>query len=138
MTSFVTYLLIVIAAEAVTEIIGEAEVFASLRAGLKRLPGFLGWYLGGLFGCRYCLSVWVAFGAAIVYPWAIVPGDGWLTVVANFTVTAFSIHRLSNLAHEILNRLLDKQPFLISLLPRGDVPVESADEAHDENDQKLG
>lgn len=121
--SVIVYILIVIAAEAVTEIIGEAEIFASLRSGLKRLPWIFGGYLGGLFGCRYCLSVWAGFAGALAFPWRLIPGEGLEWVFADFAVKAFSMHRLANVLHETVNRFLDKQPFLISLLPQGEAPV---------------
>jgi len=129
------FLGILIAVEAVTEIIGEADVFAWLRNGLKRMPGIFGWYLGGLFGCRYCLSVWVSFAGAIVCP-RMIPGDEWYWMVADFAVKAFTLHRLSNVLHEGVNRFLTKQPFLISLIPMETVPMKKVKDFL--NDVMLG
>lgn len=72
-----------VAVEAVVEILLHSELFAWLRR--PSLP---------LFGCGWCLSVWVAAGAFGL----ILAGLWWLMV-------PIAIHRLSNVFHEIFGLL---------------------------------
>lgn len=102
----------IIATEAVIEIIVESKFFMGLRAWLtKKNPGFL----GKLFSCGYCMSVW--FGLlGLVLPgepiglWLDHPIAWWLDCVIRIMV----LHRLSNVHHELLQRWFDRQ--LISIV----------------------
>jgi len=98
----VTYVLfLVILTEALTEGATKSVLFKPLR---DKLSGFSNW-LKELLSCGYCFSLWVAFGvvflAQIHYS---LTGNQWVDLV----LTAFVVHRLSNILHNIIDKWTDK------------------------------
>ena len=103
-------LLIIIAVEAITEIIIDGDIFIKPRNWLAKLnPGFL----GKLLGCGYCLSVWIAIPFGIIY--SIYPNTIYYKVMM-ITVLIFIIHRLSNIIHDLFKRWFLRQPLVLHLL----------------------
>jgi hypothetical protein len=94
-------LLLVIFVEALTEILVESSIFERPRLYLAGKSGFL----GELIHCGYCTSVWVSFGVAWIAPLAI-SGFFWL----NYFLTAFILHRMSNMLHELISKWLGRRP----------------------------
>ena len=80
------WIVVIIAVEAVVEILVHSELLDSVRPtrGL----------LGKLFGCGWCLSVWVAAGACAL----VMLGLWWVLV-------PFAVARVANFTHEIYSRL---------------------------------
>lgn len=104
-------LLLVIAVEALTEILVDAEITKGFRRWLflkaapevpedhpaDKDPPIGPWifrFANDLFKCGYCASVWVAMPAALLSP---VQLSGYWLV--NWLVSLLIIHRLSNLFH---------------------------------------
>jgi len=94
-------LIIIIATEATTEIITKSELFKPLRAwlfkkgneGSKPLK-----FLHALLDCGYCTSVWVSLFMFCSY--LVLPQKGLILVLSILV-----IHRLSNLFHNIMDRI---------------------------------
>lgn len=104
-SSVFSWLAAIIAVEAFVEILIESELFIGLRAYLsKKNPSFL----GKLFSCGYCMSVW----AAILIGW-ILPGEPTGIMVLDIIIKTLCLHRLSNFVHEILVRLFNRIPFTV-------------------------
>lgn len=117
MTDLALFVLLVIAVEAVTEVLVAAKITDGLRAYLftRAFPpvpedhpegepppvGGRGWrFFQALLQCGYCTSVWVAMPFAIAAP-SLLP---WC---ANWLVMVFALHRLSNwlhVAYEIIKK----------------------------------
>ena len=110
MITVLTWILAALAIADISRIAVEEEVFEGFRKKLLSLPSVLGWYLGGLFSCGYCLSTYLSIAAAIVLPGAF---TGIWTV--DFIIRAFALHYLSFLFYEAFTRIKDRQPFMISL-----------------------
>ena len=94
--------LVVIAVEAITEIIVASDLFFNIRDKLStKFPESI----GKLVNCGYCASVWISMGAAFIAP-------GTLTkyMVVDIIIKIFAIHRLSNVFHEFMKRWLDRIP----------------------------
>ncbi len=104
-------LLLVIAVEALTEILVDAEITKGFRRWLflkaapevpedhpaGKDPPIGPWvfrFANDVFKCGYCASVWVAMPAALLSP--IQLGGHWSV---NWLVSLLVIHRLSNLFH---------------------------------------
>jgi hypothetical protein len=117
---FVTWFLVVIAIEALVEIVTEGEVFEGLRSRLEKLPGRLGWYAGGLSRCGYCFSVWASMPAALVVPGKILAGGAWWMVGGDLVLKVLILHRLSNLWHKATWRWFEMVPFILFLRPHSD------------------
>lgn len=128
-------LILVVATEAVTEILVEAKITNGLRAfiflkafpptpedSLKPLIGKWRWrFVHDLFSCGYCMSVWVAVVLAFLAPqwfsWSIV---NWLVMV-------FVIHRASNFSH-----------VLFSLIKKGRIRTYDIELTHKVTDGSTG
>jgi len=97
---------LVVATEAITEIIVDSEIMEPVRSFifLKSLTSsepavstVQPWaFIHRLIHCGYCASVWVAMAAAMLAPWVV---GYW---VLNWLVMVFVIHRLSNFFHIVL------------------------------------
>jgi len=110
-----------VAIEAITEIIVEGDIFFNFRNFLARKnPGFL----GKLFSCGYCVSVWVAvpFGLAISIRHTILlslfPEICKEVFEVYFAIilcvgSVFFMHRISNVVHEFFKRFFDRYPFVL-------------------------
>jgi hypothetical protein len=110
----IAFLLAIVVTEAVVEVLVASELVAPVRAAaLSRFPR-----AGVLFSCGYCLSVWAGVGAAYALGLSAGLGLG----AAEPLVLGLAAHRLSNLWHEILQRILHRLPFQIVVV-RKEVPV---------------
>ena len=81
-------ILCIIAAEAMTQLTCKAEIFNRLRNWFKSLCNFT----KELMECPYCVSVWVAAFATVLYV--------YYEFIYLFTI-GLVIHRLSNVLHDI-------------------------------------
>jgi hypothetical protein len=116
-----SWLVCVLAIEAITEIITSSKLFAPVRNWAARgiLPNpdiappnpatlpqshyFWIWFQG-LITCGYCTSVWVALVVAWYAP---IPEVSWLGTIPAYFIKVFALHRLANLFHiwfEIVRR----------------------------------
>ena len=98
--------ILVLFVEAVTEILVSSVIFQKPREFIYVRNGFL----GELVNCGYCTSVWVAAAVAWLYVLPICP---WFA--ANYIISTFVIHRLSNLLHELNNKWLSRRPFSMAV-----------------------
>jgi hypothetical protein len=110
----IAFLLAIVVAEAAVEVLVASELLAPLRAAaLSRFPR-----AGVLFSCGYCLSVWVGVGAA----YALGCSAGLELGLAEPLVLGLAVHRLSNLWHEVLQRILQRLPLQLVLV-RKELPA---------------
>jgi hypothetical protein len=84
----VKLILCIIAAEALTQLACKAEIFDRIREWLKSLCSFT--FL--LLTCPYCVSVWMAALATLMY---------FTWEYSQFFVIGLVIHRVSNFAHDL-------------------------------------
>lgn len=119
-------LLLIIFVEAVTEILVASSIFEKPRLYLAQKSGFL----GELIHCGYCTSVWVSLGVAWIIPITISP-----YFFLNYIITAFILHRLSNVIHELINKWLGRRPISFAvhkteavLMPNYALPEENYEE----------
>ena len=113
----IAFLLAVVLTEAVVEILVSAELLAPLREGLRsRFPR-----AGVLFTCGYCLSVWLGIAAAYALGCSAGLGLGR----AEPLVLGIAVHRISNLWHEFLQRILQRLPWQVVLV-RKELPENPA------------
>lgn len=99
---FITkFIFSIILTELFTELIVKSVIFKPVRDRIKSINT---WFKE-LMGCGYCISIWVAFGVVLlvqpVYP---LTGTTWI----DLPLTAFSVHRLSNILHNCIDKLTDK------------------------------
>ena len=87
-------IVIIIAVEAVTEIIGSSELFQPVRE-------MVFWYAPNTRLCKYCLSVWVASFFILFY-----------SPLIMMLAYIFMVHRLSNVFHEGASRWFKKKPIV--------------------------
>lgn len=127
-------LVLVVATEAVTEILVAAKITDGIRAFifLKAFPpvqenaepvvGKWQWrFMHDLFSCGYCLSVWVAALFACLAP-------QWFSlVIINWVVMVFVIHRASTLFH-----------VLFSLIKKGRIRTYDIELTHKVVDGSIG
>lgn len=105
MILFVIWLMAAVAIEGCVEIIVSSEFFIWLRAFFSKInPGFL----GKLFTCGYCMSVWVAAAAAYFIPGSLI-NDPIVDLILRWLV----LHRMSNLVHELLSRYFKRLPLVL-------------------------
>lgn len=110
----ISFLLAVVVTEAVVEVAVASVLLAPLRdAARSRFPR-----TGVLFSCGYCLSVWAGVGVA--YALGLTAGLG--LGMAEQLVLGLAVHRLSNLWHEVLQRILSRLPLQLVLV-RKEIPV---------------
>jgi hypothetical protein len=95
------FLTVTMAVEAFTEIIVNGDIFQDLRGWISRKSPFYGM----LVTCGYCLSVWTSMLFAGSIPFKIVP-----YVVFDYIIKLLVLHRLSNVVHELIIRLLNRIP----------------------------
>jgi len=102
----VTYIMLIIYIEAITEIIVSSDMplILWLRNWLYKVnPTFI----GKLFKCGYCFSVWVAMPFAFVAPGNITEIQ-FIDIIVKWMV----LHRLSNIMHEGFIRWLKRVPWV--------------------------
>lgn len=97
----IIWLVVLIGVEATTELIVASKIFFSLRTFISKRSKFI----GELFSCGYCLSVWVAFAGAFF-----VPGQ-WTNPYVDHFLKLLVLHRASNILHSIISRVLKRLPF---------------------------
>jgi hypothetical protein len=107
MTTILIWFAVVIAVEAFVEIVLDSDMplIAVIRNFLIKInPGFL----GKLLKCGYCFSVWVSIPVVFFLP-------GHLTNIfaIDIILKVLLLHRLSNIAHELMSRLFARLPFEI-------------------------
>lgn len=93
------FLMLVIAVEAITNILTKGEIFHSLQEWAEQRETFT----QKLFSCSYCLSVWVAallVGPCMLYPQ--VKACLWI----------FVVHRIANVFHTLYDYLQVKADIL--------------------------
>ena len=92
---------IVIACEAITELLTTGDIFTELRGWLSRKWNFM----SRLLACGYCFSVWPAMAIAWAVPLTI---TGYCLI--DIAIKIFAVHRLSNWFHEFMSRWLSRHP----------------------------
>lgn len=116
LTIIMAWLAVIVAVEAVTEIVVASKIFFPLRDWFSRNPDPKGFWakarswIGELLNCGHCASVWVALLAAHFAPTGACTGCvkyAWPI----FFIKVFVIHRLSNLMHELFSRWFSRSPF---------------------------
>ena len=91
--SIAIWVISIIAAEAMTEIITKSDILFPIRKFMDRInPKFL----GKLINCSYCTSVWVAMTIAWV-----LPGTVFNDIIFDIAIKTLCLHRLSNLFHKL-------------------------------------
>ena len=110
------WLLTVVAVEATVEIITSSALFEPFHMwlGHRTEKSRLAAFVSGLTNCGYCMSVWVAASLAWALP-EIAP-----YVIIDILIKTFAVHRLSNLWHEIITRILDRMPILLAFVRTDD------------------
>ena len=89
------WLLIIIAVEAITEILIDGVIFFKFREWIFNSKIT---FLTIIFSCGYCLSVWVSMG--FVYFLPSITG----ILIPDLIIKTFALHRLSNVYHELMKR----------------------------------
>ena len=85
-------LILILATEALTKLLRDAEIFNAPRAWLSGR-----WeLLDELISCGYCLSVWVAWAVLMLHFF----GFGWL-------ISLLALHRAANLFHDMFGIVTD-------------------------------
>lgn len=117
--NLIIWLITVLAVERITEIIINGAIFERPRHWILSKNNFF----SELFGCGYCMSVWIS----AIFAWAL-PGSFFNNEYLNIVVKIFAVHGLSNILHELFKRWLDKIPILLCLQrvePKQEVYYES-------------
>ena len=105
MGTIINAVLMIIAIEAVVEIIVQGDVFIGFRNWLARInPGFL----GKLIGCGYCMSVWASTVFVLVY--VLLPQYRHIEMIVVYILV---FHRLSNMIHELFHKWINRHPLVI-------------------------
>jgi hypothetical protein len=97
------FLLAIILTEAITEVVVKSEIFSPLRATVFHLGQdnkFFDW-LHNLLDCGYCFSMWSGMLIAILFfrnSHLVSSGVDWF-------LYAIVLHRLSNLFHNIMDKI---------------------------------
>jgi len=98
---FLQIICAVLLTEALTELIIKSEIVRPLRDLIKSK----GSWLGELFSCGYCFSVWAALGIVFLTNTRLpLTENYWL----DLTLMVFMVHRLSNYLHNFCDKWLDK------------------------------
>jgi hypothetical protein len=98
------FILAVILAEALTEILKEAVVLEPLRSPFRKWSKF-----DQFLSCGYCMSVWVGWGVAFLFRLEVGITVEWWWLEC--LVAGLVVHRISNIWHEAVVRWLGKHPF---------------------------
>ena len=99
------WLAAVVAVEAVTEIVVSSDMPLILWFRDK-CARYNPMFLGKMFSCGYCMSVWIAAMVA----WAL-PGHLTNYFVVDVIIKVFVLHRCSNVLHEAFSRWFKRLPF---------------------------
>lgn len=106
MSAIVTIALLVLAVEAITEILVTGSIFDKPREWLASKSSFF----GELIYCGYCTSVWVSASVAWI---SILELSGVLAV--DYFITVMVLHRSSNLLHELISKFLGRRPLSLAI-----------------------
>jgi hypothetical protein len=92
MEKIMVLVLLSLACESITEIVGGSELFKPLRSFFisREVP-----FISKLLQCKYCLSVWIAGLVASLWFFFVEPK----TNPVIFIFIIFAVHRVSNLYH---------------------------------------
>lgn len=105
--TLIAFIMLILAVEAVTEIIVASEAFTPFREKSFAIHP----KLGTLFSCGYCLSVWVA---TFFLSFMTIPGLTCYPIVSGLIVV-FAVHRLSGIWHEFISRWLNRAPIVLAI-----------------------
>jgi hypothetical protein len=121
-----SWLMAIVAVEAATEIVVSSKIFFGLRNALFRAP-LVGKFLGELFSCGYCFSVWVSASIAWALPGNILYGEH--AFLFNVAIRTLALHRVSNLLHGYIIQVTNRPPkvHMIRMVEDGE-PGEAAGE----------
>lgn len=113
MLIILSWFALAILTEAIVEIIVGSELLFTFRNFFAKInPGFL----GKLFTCGYCMSVWVASIIIVfVNPYCIVSEylrDYQFSYIIDIIIKILILHRISNIWHEALSRWFNKYPII--------------------------
>jgi heme exporter protein D len=103
----IIWLAVTIAVEALIELVVDSTM-PVLNWWRNQLNKWNPRFFGKLFSCGYCFSVWVAASVAWALPGSLVE-CWWLDII----IKTFLLHRLSNVMHKIISRLMNRLPFEI-------------------------
>lgn len=108
MDYIILLILLPIACEAITEIIGSSDVFKPLReyTESRKIP-----ILSNLLDCKYCLSVWISM--IIVMAYFVINVH---TCFIMYLIYVLVVHRLANLVHILMDCLIQYKYNLLSKL----------------------
>jgi hypothetical protein len=112
MNSMIALLLVIIAVEAVTEILVASKIFFALRDKISQRGELWATFVN----CGYCVSVWVSAAAVLVLPRLIIDHQ------VDYIFRIFIVHRLSNVLHELFSRWFGRMPWMLMLNSGQDVP----------------
>lgn len=94
--NWITFLFIVIATEAVTEILVQSRIFFDIRHWLSMKNEMLAYFVN----CGYCISTWIASLFSLL---CVVNVSEYLTI--NLFITSIIVHRLSNILHAAIKAI---------------------------------
>lgn len=97
------FLLAIILTEAITEVITKSEIFNPIRSKIFKLGNnnrFFSW-LHNLLDCGYCFSVWAGVSVAIL----LFKDIHLIHPIIDWFVIGVILHRLSNIFHNIMDRI---------------------------------
>ena len=103
MLLLIKFLLAIIFTEAISELITKSEFFEPLRAKVFKIGErnvFFNW-LHRLLDCGYCFSVWVGMLVAILF----FRDLDLIHFSVDWFFVGIVLHRLSNLFHNIIDRV---------------------------------
>jgi hypothetical protein len=107
MVLFIILLMIlVVATEALTELLAKSEIFSKFRELILKIP-----FLGEAIKCGYCTSVWVAILPTIVVCSIETPMDHYTQGFPSpliWVIWLVFFHRMSNYLHNINDKWFDK------------------------------
>lgn len=102
----ITYMLLIVLVEAITEILVDSQIFSKPRELIYTNSSFF----GELVTCGYCTSVWVSAAVAWMAVLSLSP-----YFMVNYIVTVMVLHRLSNVWHEAIKKWLNRHPITFSI-----------------------
>lgn len=110
----IEFLLGIILCELITELVIKSEIFEPITNVFKTRMDknrFL-WFLGSLFSCGYCFSVWVGVFIAIILNITLIDnfifGYGKLGYGLDLILSGLIIHRCSNILHNVIDKWTNK------------------------------
>jgi len=101
-----TLFFLVLAVEAITEIIVASDLLVELRGWFSRQENVVLHFISRLITCGYCCSVWVAAMLAWCVPISLT-GYWWVDII----IKTFAVHRMANWFHELMSRWFSRHPW---------------------------